>query len=97
LTKESLTSKVATLTERITNLIETTKNNKVETIGRIDILCDKVNHQFTEITKRVSRLEERDLAEINKYRGKVEIYKAATALLGFILAIVGILKGLGMV
>lgn len=97
MTKESLTSKVATLTERINNLIETSKERQTETIGRIDKLCDKVNHQFTELTKRVAILEDRDMAEINKYKGRVEIYKAATTILGFALSTLGILKAMGII
>ena len=75
MTKESLTSKVATLTERINNLIEISKERQEQTIGRIDSLCDKVNHQFTEISKRVARLEERDVAEYNKYKGRMQLFK----------------------
>lgn len=86
MTKESLTSKVATLTERINNLIDISRERQTETIGRIDKLCDKVNHQFTELTNRVARLEERDIAESNKYKGRMELFKWVSIALGIIVS-----------
>lgn len=97
MTKESLTSKVATLTERINNLIEVSRERHKETISRVDNLCNKVNHQFTELGKRVTRLEERDIAELNKYKGRVELFKWINVTLGVILGVVGVLNYLGYI
>lgn len=97
MTKESLTSKVATLTERINNLIEVSKERQVETLSRIDTLCNKVNHQFTELGKRVTRLEERDIAELNRYKGRVELFKWISVALSIALSGVGILNYLGYI
>ena len=93
----TLAGKIGVLTERVSNLIDVGKDRQTETIGKIDGLCDKVNHQFTALTGRVTMLENKDLAEVNRYKARVQIYKAATALLGITLSILGILKVFGVI
>ena len=93
----TLAVKIGTLTERVGNLIDIGKDRQTETIDRIDTLCSKVNHQFTELTKRVTFLENVELGEAQRYKARMQIYKAATTIMGLILGALGVLKGSGVI
>ena len=93
----TLAVKIGTLTERVNNLIDIGKTRQTETISSIDNLCNKVNHQHSELTKRVTMLENKELAESEIYKARVQVYKVVTAILGVTLSILGILKYFGVI
>lgn len=87
-----LTTGVATLSERVNNLITHDDESHTEILTKIDSICEKVNHQHSNHEKRIQSLELHEIADTNKYKGRMELFKWTTALLSAALTIVGILS-----
>lgn len=92
-----LSTEVAALSERISNLIDINKKDQKEVIYKIDILCKKVNHQHTNHENRLQFLEDEHIKEKSKYAERARMFKWLSALLAASLSLVGILKALGII
>lgn len=86
MTRESTSVKVAALTERLSNFMDVSRERHNELLTKVDTLCDKVNHQYTYQEKRIRNLENKQIAEVNKYKGRMELFKWATIALSVIVS-----------
>jgi len=96
LSKESNSTVLARIEERLKNFIVLNDKDHKDIGRKIDDLCGKVNHQVSSFEARIRSLEDRSLKEESKYRGRMQLFKWASIALSLIIAGMTIAHMLGI-
>ena len=91
--KETYTSVVIELRERVKNLIESNSIQHKGIIDKVSTLCEHVNEENEKMDKRVKYLEDRDLIGRTQWKTLVFIACTTAGVTAFIIEIVNILLG----
>lgn len=97
MTKETYTTILARLDERLKGLVETNNNAHNEIMGSIKELKIHVNDEILAMNKRVSCLENESEEKKAEKKGQLKIYKIAVAALGLLSTLLVILSHLKVI
>jgi capsular polysaccharide biosynthesis protein len=87
---------LARIDERLQNLIGTNNKEHADIVGKIDELCKHANHEIDNLNDRVKILENARIAEENKYKGRLQLFKWLSIGLGIIIGVMTILSLAGI-
>ena len=101
--KETTTTILARLEERLKGLTESNNKEHQDILNGIDKLCNHVNEEVEKLAgkiqkgeERLNGLEKKDIATESKYKGRMELYKWLSGLMGITLSVIALLKALGL-
>lgn len=93
--KETITTVLVRLDERVKNFIEQNDKSHKEILTSVKDLSNHVNHEADQMEKRVKILEDGQLTDKSKYQGRIQLFKWLSIGLSLALGIITILTALG--
>jgi len=94
--KEKTIVTLARIDERVRALVEANTKDHKDFIAQVKDLCKHVNEEHEKYNTRLEKIEAIQLGEKNRYIGRLQLFKCLSAGLGIVLAVVTILKVIGV-